>query len=68
MITKEFKCNTCEKEFEKRVGINDPNPKCECGSDTHWLPKLNQNEHQISYTLRVMCDGFSNKIHKQRVV
>jgi putative FmdB family regulatory protein len=68
-ILKDFKCNNCDKSFEQRVNIKDSNPKCpDCGSETHWLPKLSEHEFQIKYSLRVLCDGFSNKVHKERVV
>lgn len=69
MVSKDFRCDSCGKDFEERVNIKEPNPKCPyCGGEAHWLPKLNENGHQISYALRVICDGFSNKVSKQRVV
>jgi len=65
-VTKDFKCNVCSKEFELRISPNAENPKCpDCGNDTHWLPKLNANGHQFSYSLRVLCNGFDNKVHYQ---
>jgi putative FmdB family regulatory protein len=65
---KDFKCDKCGKEFDEVVSIKDPNPKCECGGDTHWLPKPNEYGHQIKYSLRVLCNGFSDKISNQRIV
>ena len=57
MITKNYKCD-CGHEIEKRQMINDPNPRCEkCGEIMKWKPKLNRNEPQFSYELRVLCDG-----------
>ena len=67
-ILKDFKCNTCGKEQEVLINIKEPNPKCECGSDTYWLPKPNHNPPQFSYSLRVICDGFDTKNVHERVV
>lgn len=63
-ILKDFKCDNCGKEFEVRINPNATNPVCpDCGNNTHWLPKLNSNPPQISYQLRVLCNGFNNNIH-----
>ena len=68
-VTKNFRCDTCSYEFETKQVISQPNPKCpKCDNFTSWLPKLNVNPPQISYALRVICDGFSDKIHEQRIV
>ena len=65
MPLKDFKCDKCGKEFDEVVSIKASNPKCECGGETHWLPKPNENVPQISYRLRVICDGFKDAKYDQ---
>jgi predicted Zn-ribbon and HTH transcriptional regulator len=63
-VFKDLKCDECGYEFEVHINPNAEYPKCpKCESSTHWLPKLNDKGFQISYTLRVMCDGFNDKTH-----
>ena len=60
MVTKEYTCSNGH-HFEGRVRIDSrANPDCpECGALASWYPTPNTNEHAISYTLRVICDGIA---------